>query len=93
MVNQIEALRDADLVIEAVVEKKKLNSLYLSNLLKFVVRKPFCKQYIFNFSDCNFGGHYSPWAGSGFTLFNPAPVMKLVEIVQGLKPQTAYVWL
>ncbi|BDE24214.1 hypothetical protein OCUAc20_27140 [Acinetobacter baumannii] len=41
VVNQIEALRDADLVIEAVVEKKKLNSLYLSNLLKFVVRKPF----------------------------------------------------
>ncbi len=41
VVNQIEALRDADLVIEAVVEKKKLNSLYLSNSLKFVVRKPF----------------------------------------------------
>ncbi len=41
VVNQIEALRDADLVIEAVVEKKKLNSLYLSNSLKFVVRKLF----------------------------------------------------
>lgn len=41
VVNQVEALRDADLVIEAVVEKKKLNSLYLSNSLKFVVRKPF----------------------------------------------------
>ena len=39
MVNQIEALRDADLVIEAVVEKKKLNSLYLNSSLKFVVRK------------------------------------------------------
>lgn len=41
VVNQIEALRDADLVIEAVVEKKKLNSLYLNSSLKFVVRKPF----------------------------------------------------
>lgn len=41
VVNQVEALRDADLVIEAVVEKKKLNSLYLSNSLKFVARKPF----------------------------------------------------
>ena len=41
MVNQVEALRDADLVIEAVVEKKKLNSLYLSNSLKFVVRNHF----------------------------------------------------
>lgn len=41
VVNQVEALRDVDLVIEAVVEKKKLNSLYLSNSLKFVVRKPF----------------------------------------------------
>ncbi len=41
VVNQVEALRDADLVIEAVVEKKKLNSLYLNSSLKFVVRKPF----------------------------------------------------
>lgn len=41
VVNQIEALSEADLVIEAVVEKKKLNSLYLSNSLRFVVRKPF----------------------------------------------------
>lgn len=41
VVNQVEALRDADLVIEAVVEKKKLNNLYLNSSLKFVVRKPF----------------------------------------------------
>ncbi len=60
VVNQIEALRDADLVIEAVVEKKKLNSLYLKSSLKFVVHKPFCKQYLFNFSDCHFGGYCSP---------------------------------
>lgn len=70
VVNQIEALRDADLVIEAVVEKKEVKQSLFKQLAEVTAIS---------------AGITHPERVVGLHFFNPAPVMKLVEIVQGLK--------
>ncbi|ENU23921.1 hypothetical protein F993_01237 [Acinetobacter proteolyticus] len=84
--DQIEALANVDLVIEAVVEKLEVKQALFKQLAAI------CNdQTIFasNTSSISVTAIASavpyPERVVGLHFFNPAPVMKLVEIVQGLK--------
>jgi enoyl-CoA hydratase/3-hydroxyacyl-CoA dehydrogenase len=84
--NLIEAVKDADLVIEAVLEKPEL-------------KKKVCKDVIDNSpEDCIFASNTSsisiteiaqgcskPENVIGMHFFNPAPLMRLIEVIKGDK--------
>ncbi len=83
VVNQIEALSEADLVIEAVVEKKEVKQSLFKQLAEI------CSAQTIFASNTSSISVTAISAGIAhperIVVFNPAPVMKLVEIVQGLK--------
>ncbi|NUF30322.1 3-hydroxyacyl-CoA dehydrogenase [Acinetobacter oleivorans] len=86
VVNQIEALRDADLVIEAVVEKKEVKQSLFKQLAEICSSQTIFASNTSSISVTAIAaGIAHPERVVGLHFFNPAPVMKLVEIVQGLK--------
>ncbi|MDD9840948.1 3-hydroxyacyl-CoA dehydrogenase, partial [Escherichia coli] len=86
VVNQIEALRDADLVIEAVVEKKEVKQSLFKQLAEICSAQTIFASNTSSISVTAISaGITHPERVVGLHFFNPAPVMKLVEIVQGLK--------
>ncbi|MDS7945237.1 3-hydroxyacyl-CoA dehydrogenase [Acinetobacter sp. V110_1] len=86
VVNQIEALRDADLVIEAVVEKKEVKQSLFKQLAEICSEQTIFASNTSSISVTAISaGIAHPERVVGLHFFNPAPVMKLVEIVQGLK--------
>lgn len=86
VVHQIEALRNADLVIEAVVEKKEVKQSLFKQLAEICsVQTIFASNTSSISVTAISAGISHPERVVGLHFFNPAPVMKLVEIVQGLK--------
>ncbi|EEB5915464.1 3-hydroxyacyl-CoA dehydrogenase, partial [Salmonella enterica] len=86
VVNQVEALRDADLVIEAVVEKKEVKQSLFKELAEICSAQTIFASNTSSISVTAISaGIAHPERVVGLHFFNPAPVMKLVEIVQGLK--------
>ena len=86
VVNQIEALGDADLVIEAVVEKKEVKQALFKQLAEVCSAQTIFASNTSSISVTAISaGIAHPERVVGLHFFNPAPVMKLVEIVQGLK--------
>lgn len=86
VVNQVEALRDADLVIEAVVEKKEVKQSLFKQLAEICSAQTIFASNTSSISVTAISaGIAHPERVVGLHFFNPAPVMKLVEIVQGLK--------
>ena len=86
VVNQVEALRDADLVIEAVVEKKEVKQSLFKQLAEICSSQTIFASNTSSISVTAISaGIAHPERVVGLHFFNPAPVMKLVEIVQGLK--------
>ncbi|CAI3113982.1 3-hydroxyadipyl-CoA dehydrogenase [Acinetobacter calcoaceticus] len=86
VVHQIEALRDADLVIEAVVEKKEVKQSLFKQLAEICSEQTIFASNTSSISVTAISaGIAHPERVVGLHFFNPAPVMKLVEIVQGLK--------
>lgn len=86
VVNQIEALHDADLVIEAVVEKKEVKQSLFKQLAEICSAQTIFASNTSSISVTAISaGIAHPERVVGLHFFNPAPVMKLVEIVQGLK--------
>ncbi|ENX35164.1 hypothetical protein F889_00831 [Acinetobacter colistiniresistens] len=84
--DQIEALTNVDLVIEAVVEKLEVKQALFQQLAAI------CSEHTIFASNTSSisvtaiaAGIPHPERMVGLHFFNPAPVMKLVEIVQGLK--------
>lgn len=75
---------DPDLVVEAVLEKMDLKQSTFRNLQENIVKNPDCI-YASNTSSLSITeigtGLAKPVVGMHF--FNPAPVMKLVEVIQG----------
>lgn len=84
--DQIEALAGVDLVIEAVVEKLEVKQALFKQLAAICAEQTF---FATNTSSISVTAIASaiphPERVVGLHFFNPAPVMKLVEIVQGLK--------
>ncbi|MDO3663742.1 3-hydroxyacyl-CoA dehydrogenase [Acinetobacter higginsii] len=84
--DQIEALANVDLVIEAVVEKLEVKQALFKQLATICAEQTF---FATNTSSISVTAIASaipyPERVVGLHFFNPAPVMKLVEIVQGLK--------
>ncbi|GAM32366.1 3-hydroxybutyryl-CoA dehydrogenase [Acinetobacter calcoaceticus] len=86
VVHQVEALRDADLVIEAVVEKKEVKQSLFKQLAEICSAQTIFASNTSSISVTAISaGIAHPERVVGLHFFNPAPVMKLVEIVQGLK--------
>ncbi|MFX8462273.1 3-hydroxyacyl-CoA dehydrogenase NAD-binding domain-containing protein, partial [Acinetobacter baumannii] len=86
VVNQVEALRDVDLVIEAVVEKKEVKQSLFKQLAEICSAQTIFASNTSSISVTAISaGIAHPERVVGLHFFNPAPVMKLVEIVQGLK--------
>ncbi|MDU5863530.1 MAG: 3-hydroxyacyl-CoA dehydrogenase NAD-binding domain-containing protein, partial [Acinetobacter sp.] len=86
VVNQIEALSEADLVIEAVVEKKEVKQSLFKQLAEICSAQTIFASNTSSISVTAISaGIAHPERIVGLHFFNPAPVMKLVEIVQGLK--------
>ncbi|ENU08710.1 3-hydroxyacyl-CoA dehydrogenase [Acinetobacter calcoaceticus] len=86
VVNQIEALGNADLVIEAVVEKKEVKQSLFKQLAEICSAQTIFASNTSSISVTAISaGIAHPERVVGLHFFNPAPVMKLVEIVQGLK--------
>lgn len=75
---------DPDLVVEAVIENMELKKKLFKHMQNEVVRNPDCI-YATNTSSLSIteigAGLKKPVVGMHF--FNPAPVMKLVEVIQG----------
>lgn len=86
VVNQVEALSEADLVIEAVVEKKEVKQSLFKQLAEICSTQTIFASNTSSISVTAISaGIAHPERVVGLHFFNPAPVMKLVEIVQGLK--------
>lgn len=86
VVHQIEALSNADLVIEAVVEKKEVKQSLFKQLAEICSAQTIFASNTSSISVTAISaGIAHPERVVGLHFFNPAPVMKLVEIVQGLK--------
>lgn len=89
-VDELQQLADAGLIVEAVVEKKEVKQRLFQQLAGIC-----SEQAIFasNTSSISITAIASviphPERVVGLHFFNPAPVMKLVEIIRGLKTSTA----
>jgi 3-hydroxybutyryl-CoA dehydrogenase len=84
--DQIEALANADLVIEAVVEKLEVKQALFKQLAAICNDKTIFASNTSSISVTAIASAVPyPECVVGLHFFNPAPVMKLVEIVKGLK--------
>ncbi|TCM62694.1 3-hydroxybutyryl-CoA dehydrogenase [Acinetobacter calcoaceticus] len=86
MVNQIEQLSVADVVIEAIVENKAIKQTLFKQLAEICKADTILASNTSSISITAIAAQVShPQRVVGLHFFNPAPVMKLVEIVRGLK--------
>jgi len=80
---ELEALKDCDLVIEAITENQALKNQTFAKLDKICPPHAFLAS---NTSSCNITGMAAatkrPGQVLGLHFFNPVPLMKLVEVVQ-----------
>jgi len=96
---QLEALRDADLVIEAITENQPLKNETFAKLDKICPPHALLAS---NTSSCNVTAMAAatrrPGQVLGLHFFNPVPLMKLVEVVQSILTEektilAAYEWV
>lgn len=86
VVEDVEALHAADLVIEAVVEKLEVKQALFQQLAAICPKETIFASNTSSISVTAIAAKIPrPERVVGLHFFNPAPVMKLVEIVQGLK--------
>lgn len=86
VVEDIQALQVADLVIEAVVERLEVKQALFQQLAEICSVETILASNTSSISVTAIAAHVpQPGRVVGLHFFNPAPVMKLVEIVQGLK--------
>lgn len=83
--SDLEELRDADLIVEAVVEKLDIKQALFRRLEDIAPPQAIFATNTSSISITAIGSALAdPGRLAGFHFFNPAPVMKLVEIVSGL---------
>ncbi|MDQ8936567.1 3-hydroxyacyl-CoA dehydrogenase [Acinetobacter rudis] len=86
VVEDIQSLETADLVIEAIVEKLEPKQALFQQLATICSATTILASNTSSISVTAIAAHVpQPERVVGLHFFNPAPVMKLVEIVQGLK--------
>lgn len=86
VVDQLNALADADLIIEAIVEKKEAKQALFQQLAAICTPQTIFASNTSSISITALAAAIPhPERVVGLHFFNPAPVMKLVEIIAGLK--------
>ena len=89
-VGTLSDLADCDLVIEAIVENLSAKQALLAQLEKVVAPKTVMVSNTSSLSITAIGAHLArPERFAGFHFFNPVPLMKVVEVVAGLKTSPA----
>lgn len=89
VVTDIQQLATADLIIEAVVEKKEIKQSLFQQLAEICSEQTILASNTSSISITAIGSVVPcPERVVGLHFFNPAPVMKLVEIIKGLKTST-----
>ncbi|MBT0730199.1 3-hydroxyacyl-CoA dehydrogenase [Rosenbergiella nectarea] len=85
-VYQLSDLADADLVIEAAVENLEIKQQLFEKLEAICSEKTLFTSNTSSISITNIARHLAfPQRVAGLHFFNPAPVMKLVEVVRGVE--------
>ncbi len=92
VVNELEALADADLVIEAIVENLDIKRQLFHKLERICSSNTLLTSNTSSLSITAIAAHLkTPERLFGLHFFNPAPVMKLVEVVSGLLTDPKYI--
>jgi 3-hydroxybutyryl-CoA dehydrogenase len=90
--HQLRDLADCDLVIEAVVERIDIKAQFFSDLEGLVKPSTVLATNTSSLSVTAIAAHLQhPARLAGFHFFNPVPLMKVVEIVRGIKTDSAVV--
>ncbi len=90
--HDLAALADADLVIEAASERLEVKTALFAQLAAICAPSTLLTSNTSSISITAIAaGGQKPGAGGRTALFNPAPVMKLVEVVSGLATSTEVV--
>ncbi|WKX26431.1 3-hydroxyacyl-CoA dehydrogenase [Tatumella ptyseos] len=85
-VYQLEALADADLVIEAAAENYEIKQQLFAKLEAICSESTIFTSNTSSISITDIARHLTfPQRVAGLHFFNPAPVMKLVEVVRGIE--------
>lgn len=90
VVEDLQQLSEADLVIEAIVEKKEVKQQLFKQLSEICSTETILASNTSSISITAIASEVPhPERVVGLHFFNPAPVMKLVEIIRGLKTSAA----
>ncbi len=86
-VPSLDMLKDADVVIEAIVEDARVKRELFANLAKMFSHNEILASNTSSISITDIAAATGPAAGRviGMHFFNPVPVMKLVEVIKGLQ--------
>ncbi|MCU4367428.1 3-hydroxyacyl-CoA dehydrogenase [Acinetobacter courvalinii] len=90
--HQIEDLKDCDLIVEAIIERLDIKQGLMQQLEAVVSEHTILASNTSSLSitaiaaNCN-----KPERVAGFHFFNPVPLMKVVEVIQGLKTDPAII--
>ncbi|WP_241625859.1 3-hydroxyacyl-CoA dehydrogenase [Rosenbergiella epipactidis] len=91
---QLSELSDADLVIEAAAENCEIKQQLFAKLEAICSEKAIFTSNTSSLSITEIARHLaSPQRVAGLHFFNPAPVMKLVEVVRGIETDDAVIQL
>ena len=83
-------LADCDLVIEAIVENLSVKQALLAQIEKVVSSRAVLVSNTSSLSITAIGAHLAcPERFAGYHFFNPVPLMKVVEVIAGLKTSPA----
>lgn len=92
VVSSLAELRDAGLIIEAIVEKLEIKQHVFSELENVVSRETLLTSNTSSISITKIAAALDhPERFAGLHFFNPAPVMKLVEVIAGLQTDPSIV--
>lgn len=90
--HQLEDLKDCDLIVEAIIERLDIKQGLMQQLEAVVSEHTILASNTSSLSitaiaaNCN-----KPERVAGFHFFNPVPLMKVVEVIQGLKTDPAII--
>lgn len=90
--HQLEDLKDCDLIVEAIIERLDIKQSLMQQLEAVVSEHTILASNTSSLSitaiaaNCN-----KPERVAGFHFFNPVPLMKVVEVIQGLKTDPAII--